>query len=193
MPSWTQAIRGSSPPPLSLECKLYPPFLQPGHFQGCRLERVNAMLRPSRQNMWLNPVKAALQTFKSLAVGLEALLLPPKSSVPYVSSHAYENLPPTNLEWPTYFSCLSLPSGGSLLTNRRSDFLHEKAVRSDRDWKWELASVCQITSSCEFNAGSSSKVDEVLRQMKDGCYWYRKFCEILEFEVLRYIWILPFQ
>lgn len=49
--------------------------------------------------MWLNLVKAALQTFKILAVELEALVLQPKSSVPYVSSHVYENLPPTNLEW----------------------------------------------------------------------------------------------
>lgn len=58
--SWTQAIRGSSPLPLCLECGFHFLSCSQKPPQGHSLETAIMVLRPSRWCLWLNPVKASV-------------------------------------------------------------------------------------------------------------------------------------
>lgn len=71
--SWSWAIEGSPCPPVSLECTFCLPSQFPEAAPRTQPWDSNAMLRVSRLQMWLNPVKAFIQTFNILSTEIYCL------------------------------------------------------------------------------------------------------------------------
>ena len=109
--SWTQAIKGSSPPPPSLECTFCPPFPQWKPFQGHNLKRVMCCW-DHLDNMWdWTQLRFLYKLVRFWQTGVEIY-----SSCGYLRQASYVRKfscffkrPLTNLEWSASFLVSSGP------------------------------------------------------------------------------------
>lgn len=140
--SWTWAIRGSLPSPLSLECSSALHSNSGNHFQGLSLERKQCVVENTWRVHMTQPGKGLCTTFNILVDRCGDLLIwwPLKANL--VSKFScLLNLPPTDLDRSiSFFRLSSLFGYRSQFVNQQRELDGKKQTKP----KWQINTIVFI-------------------------------------------------